>query len=657
MTDLRQIDESQVIIGRPGHRATKEARQANLILAMQNAPTIRHAMEATGVAESTLDEWKRNTPTFLTSFNQAKKRITQRKNTDLVTFDPFREFDDPGPLVEWRQDVFGFPSTPTQQDFAKAYDDKTNLVIFWVAAAGAGKDVTAMQAVTHAAADQIDLMGCIMENEKQAKKRIDAYLDPYFTDPNLFTRAPAIPNATVPVRNFIEEYGPFKFDKNLRLPDGSRPATTKWDAHNKWFVGRTTVAADPSLWAVGLGSAIAGARVRLLVASDLFTVENQRSATFREEQLALITGTVQSRLDESGRLIFLNHHVRRAGESNLVTLMEQYIGTARIVKQERHYTKYANGVAVVRTPALEVNDEGIVVSYWPERFPVKGKFVIDNEIHEIDNLSNDEYQDFTDRGARRLRGLVDIRDSIGEDLFELLYQQNPKTSGYGDFTDEILDACDDPSRTLGQFEPDEIRMISTDPARNGGAAWVALGINPKTEEFTVVDFWIGDGLGYSGMLDVLIRQPIEKHRPTEYVWEENYEADLPHSPEAQEFFRRHHVRYTRWWTQYNRSQGDFQVLSMLQDMRTGKFKFPAKTMADKIQCKRLKDHFQAFESSGYTDRKKSRGVSRVPDDGCLATWFGWATGHEILKSRKKGRKRSRIGASQGVNDAFSGYQI
>ena len=637
----------------------KVKRQYQFLEAFPTAPTQRHALEKMGISESAFRRWLKE-PLFARSYSIAKAKKARAQPTDTNTFDPFREMTKPPGLVQFREEVFGFPSTATQQDFAKAYDDKTNLVLFWIAPAGSGKDVTAMQALTHAVADGGDLLGCIMEGERQAKKRIDAYLDPYFTDPNLYTRAPNIPGGTVPTTNFIEEWGPFKFHKNLRLPDGSRPATTKWDAYHKWFVGRTTPAADPSLWAVGLGSAIAGARVRLLVASDLFTVENQRSATFRKDQLDLLTGTINSRLDEAGRLVFLNHHVRRSGESNLVQMMEQYIGTARIVSQERHYTKYANGVAVVRTPALEVNDDGILVSYWPERFPVKGKFVLDGEVHEIDGLSDEAYESFASAGARRLRGLVDMRDQIGEDLFELIYQQNPKTSGYGDFTDAILDSCDDPQRTLGQSEPNEILLLGVDPARQGGAAWVLLGLNEKLETFTVIDFWVGDGLGFSGMRDKLIREPIEMYRPRDIVWEINYEGETIEHPEAVEILRKYHVNVVPHRTHYNRSQGDYAVLSMLDDMRVGKMRFPAKSMADKIKMKRLKEHFQNFESAGYTERRKLKGPSalkRLPDDACLATWFPWAHGHELLKTRRKSENRGSIQNTDAVMDAFSGYSI
>ncbi len=656
VTDLTQITPEDTPTKVHGKTLRMRERQQRYLELYETSHTKRHALEEAGIPEATLDNWRED-PKFNRREEAVESRRLRAKPSKFITFDPFREFRKPPGLVQFRQEVFGFPSTNTHEDFAKAYDDKTNLTIFWITAAGFGKDVTAMQALAHAAADGMDLMGCIMENEKQAKKRIDAYLDPYFTDPNLSSRAPQIPGGTVPTVNFIEEWGPFKFHKDLRLPDGSRPATTKWDSLHKWFVGRTTPAADPSLWAVGLKSAIAGSRVRLLIASDLFTVENQRNAGFRQEQLELITGTINSRLDESGRLIFLNHHVRKSGESNLITLMEQYIGTARIVSVDRHYTKYANGVAVIRTPALEVSEEGIVVSAWPEKFPVKGKFVLNGEIHEIDGLTDEQHQAFADAGARRLRGLVDIRDAIGEDLFELIYQQNPKASGYGDFTDEILTSCDDATRTLGISEPHEILIVGSDPARTGGAAWVCWGLNPETEVFTLIDFFIGDSLGYSGMLDALIRQPIELYRPRDLVWEVNIEPDLPKSPEAKEVLRKYHVNLVDHRTHYNRSQGEYQVLSMLTDMRNDKMRFPAKTMADKLKVRQLKQHFQNFESVGYTERHKVRGYARTPDDGAMAAWFAWRHGHQVLKSRKREKKRSTVHQSQGVEEAFSGYGI
>ena len=100
-----------------------------------------------------------------------------------------------------------------------------------------GKDVTAMQAVAQAAAAGMEKMGCVMENEKQAKKRIDSYLDPYFTDHSVYTRAPNIPGGVNP-ETFHRPVGPLE----IRLQPGPtgrhhRPNGTL----SQWLVGRTTL--------------------------------------------------------------------------------------------------------------------------------------------------------------------------------------------------------------------------------------------------------------------------------------------------------------------------------------------------------------------------------------------------------------------------------
>ena len=163
---LTQISAEEVEAALPSRfsKAGKEARQDLFLEMLVTGESQRHVMEHLGLTESTLHEWKRE-PSFRDRHREvwARRRL-KIEDTKTVMFDPFREFPPTTDLVTFRTEVFGFPSTPTQQDFGKAYDDKTNLVIFWVAAAGAGKDVTSMQAVAHAAASGQDLMGCIMEN-------------------------------------------------------------------------------------------------------------------------------------------------------------------------------------------------------------------------------------------------------------------------------------------------------------------------------------------------------------------------------------------------------------------------------------------------------------------------------------------------------------
>ena len=632
------------------------ARKAQFLDVYAGAPSRKAALTILSEGHQTVDRWRETDHEFALNYLKVERDKARGKKTGkTIPFDPFRDLPAVPGLVEFRRRVFGFPSTPTQTAFAQAWDDKTNLYIFWEAPAGAGKDVAAMQAVAQAAAGGLEKMGCVMENEKQAKKRIDSYLDPYFTDHSVYTRAPNIPGGVNPEIDFIDQWGPWKYDSKLRLPDGTQPPPTKWDAYHKWFVGRTTPQADPSLWALGIESSIAGSRQQLLVMSDLFTTENQRSAAFRRDQFEAITGTLDARLDARGRLVILNHHVRQRGESNLVRMEEQFIGSARVVHQKGDYTKYANGVAVIRTPALR-SEDGVLVSYWPEMFPVEAQLELPDGTHiPAAGLSDAEHETYTAAGARRIRGLLDRKQTAPE-LFQLHYQQNPESQGFGDFTQEALEAAFDNTRTLGISLPTETLLLSVDPARQGGCAWTVLGLDMNDGTTTLIDFWIGERLGFSGMRDKLIKVPVELYRPVDLVWEDNYEGETPEHPEAREVLARYHVRYVPWHTHLNRSEGDYAVMKMRDDMNKGLIRFPGATPADRMRCQDLFDHFRNFEQAGYLERKHSSGARRLHDDACLAFWMGWAHGKVLVRTHKRPAKRVSMTAD-AIRNAFSGYKV
>jgi len=649
-----------VSAAKAGQQDAKNARQEKFLRLLLDSHTIQDAAAQARVGEASVYRGRKTDEKFAREFEKVIRLHRDNKahvyGRGDLRFDPFQEFPKPPGLEQFRREVFGFPSTPTQRAFCKAYDDKTNLTIFWIAPAGAGKDVTMAQAIAHAAASGIPRMGMLMESQPQAKKRIDAYLDPYFTDPGLYKRAPDIPDGSVPTTSFIDTWGPWKWDKNLLLPDGTRPARTKWEAHAKWFVGRTTPMADPSLWAVGIEGSIAGARVQLMGCSDLFTVENQRSPTQRKEQLDLINGTLDSRLDEGGRLVFLNHHVRRAGESNLVALLDQYIGDAAIAEQDGDYIKYRNGVAVILTPALTLDENNELRSYWPERFPVRETIILGDEHFIAEDLSKEELADLSAKGARRVRGLVERRKRSPE-LFELIYQQNPRVSGYGDFTTEILDSCDDPDRTLGMYHPTERLIMGVDPARSGGAGWTLWALDSEQETLTLVDYFWADSLGFSGMREKLIREPVMKWRPRDMVWEINYEGETPYHPEAQEVIKRYHVNLIPWRTHYNRGDISVGVVGMLDDMRDHKIRFPASTETDRMRTQVVKDHFQNFEAVGYTERKRTTGSRRLPDDLCMSAWMAWSQAKSMLKHRARKRRHDTMKPTSAVAKAFAGYRL
>ena len=165
----------------------------------RSPPSRKAALTILSEGHQTVDRWRETDHEFALNYLKVERDKARGKKTGkTIPFDPFRDLPAVPGLVEFRRRVFGFPSTPTQTAFAQAWDDKTNLYIFWEAPAGAGKDVAAMQAVAQAAAGGLEKMGCVMENEKQAKKRIDSYLDPYFTDHSVYTRAPNIPRRCEP---------------------------------------------------------------------------------------------------------------------------------------------------------------------------------------------------------------------------------------------------------------------------------------------------------------------------------------------------------------------------------------------------------------------------------------------------------------------------
>ena len=91
----------------------------------------------------------------------------------------------------------------------------------------------------------------------------------------------------------------------MTYPDGRPVERTTWTQHEIYLLQSVAPEADPNLWATGMQGAMYGSRVDTMIMSDTFTVENQRSPTARAAQLDWTQGTVKSRLDEGGRLIFL----------------------------------------------------------------------------------------------------------------------------------------------------------------------------------------------------------------------------------------------------------------------------------------------------------------------------------------------------------------
>ena len=177
-------------------------------------------------------------------------------------------------------------------------------------------------------------------------------LDPYLTDPRTYHGAPPGPTSVEPEASLIVDYGPFKYKKGMIDGNGDKLEPSTWTKNEIYFLKPGAPEADPNLWATGMEGQLYGSRIDLLVVSDVFDRENQLTLTARESQYSWLMGTAMSRLDESGRLIVLG--TRCLPGDNYERMIDELVGDAPVVYQGKHYTKYANGVAVVIMPAISV---------------------------------------------------------------------------------------------------------------------------------------------------------------------------------------------------------------------------------------------------------------------------------------------------------------
>ena len=641
----------------PNARLNRKARQREFIAAYtrDDCPTLTEARKRVRLSQSLYHDWLSEDKSFKNQIDAAKlekramrEHLAKQAVSDLV-LDENRAFRPVPKLVDFRMEYFGFPTPPHHDPVVRAYEDKTNLRIIVLGPPGSGKDSISRDIVAHASMEaRATRVSWIMKNEKFSKRRIAQRLEPYLTDKATYRTAPEGPGTQVPARNLIDDFGPFRWESGMRWLDGTKVEKTTWNTSEMYYIRRGAVEADPNLWATGIKGQLYGARVDLMVVSDPFDREDQKSPTMRKEKLDWFMGTVRSRLDERGRIMVLG--TRLMPGDGYEDLMEAYIGDSRIVHQDGYYTKYANGTATVIYPAIQYDDTGEEVSYWPERFPIYGRieYLDDTEVvltpDVLESLSDEELHYITDvPGAVRVQGLNEIRET-SPSLFQIMYQQDPPEEDEGEFSDALLDHCDDPTRTFGQYIPGEYLIHGVDPARTGGAAWWIWGLDLETGVFTLVDYFFGERLGVQGIKNQLIMEPLRKFLPRALVFEINRDSATLEMPEVLEEVRRTNTEIVPHTTQhYNRNVGDVAVSRMVFDMRDGRIRWPAATAADRDRLKLVKQHFKNWDRR---EQAKSQGLARWKslgqDDISMAAWVGWVHGKDVFrKSTRKLRTRLR----------------
>lgn len=626
---------------------TRQAKMEAFLEALWEADGVtREALAKAGLKRSALERWRRERTDFRHRHDQIKKEIKRRvealANEDLV-YNPKRKLPEKPPFHVWRPIYTGRPVLPHQEHLVHAWlEDRTNLRVICFMPPGAGKDTTAMDMIMYEGCDNRKLrQAWLMENEKFSMRRIKERLAPYLYDYKTYDLAPDGPGCTKPTRNLIDDFGPYKWTPGMVYPDGQPVPRPTWNSSEIYFLPLGAPESEPNLWATGIQGTLYGARVERMVLSDPFTMENQRNAKTRAEQMEWLEGTMESRLDADGRLLIINTRV--GSYDNQGKLLRQFTEGARVIKtsEDGFYTKYSNGTATVVIPAIQINADGEEESYWEDEHPLDGQFVMPNgDILYVDDLTDEEFEVYQARGAKRRIGLREFRRRKPS-LFAAMWQQQPKTSDHQEFTQQLLDHCDDPTRSIGHVKAGEILVGGVDPARTHGAAWVMWGYDPKERTATVIDYFFGTALGTQGIREKLLLEPVIEYFPQYMCWEINRESAVLDHPDVIEVIQDRNVELVRHTTGNNRNFGDDAVATMAVSMRDLTIRFPAALPEDREKMELFKQHFQNWDENERAVTKLRPGkVGHHQDDICMAAWVGWVKVKQLMRRYSRpGRRR------------------
>jgi hypothetical protein len=625
-----------------------------VLVEMFGGESLQGASARAGVARDTVKSWRHRYPAFdvevgrLMAQNRrardqalALERERKRAEKGLILTDA--EIPDAGSYIDFRWKYFGRPTPDHQELAAEALEDESNLYTFIFGPTGMGKDTMAGDYVAYKSApDRTGLrVAWFMETQPFSVRRMKR-LDQYLTDPAAYRMAPEkTPGGQIPAGSLISDYGPFKWDPDMVWADGSEVKASTWNQSAKYYVRTVAPEQDPNLWATGVGGAAYGSRIGLCVCSDIFTKENQHSPTERKDQYEWLDGTLDTRLDEDGRLVVIGTwlHV----EHNYELILENYVADARVLRQKTQgpatYTKYSNGVAVVVIKAIWVDPEtGEERSYWPERFPLSDSLVHrqSGERLVLDEISDTEALELLDSGEwKRLRGLRSKRERSPLVFKAMFQQERDKDIAVMDFTAETLERARDPERSFGQVFSHEIKILGVDPARRYGAAWVLWAVDKSLRQLTLVDFFWGTRLGVNGVKDQLILKPLARWDPSWLCYEDNKDGSVLAETVVYEALKSAGVSVYAHTTGMERSSEVYGPGAMAAWMRDGRIKIPYRTAEDRARAMEVESHFKAWDSQ--PDRSKAGQAGHNPDDIAMAAWVGWIKGGPMVdRNQPKG---------------------
>lgn len=652
MLDAVEVHAASLGDGRKRVQARTLVKMRAVCVELRHGRSVEESCERAGINPGTLSGWRRRYPPFgdfvgvLISANTDARKVAaetrRRSERRAQKLEVSRSGGDRRPrggLAEFRMRYFGRPTPPHQELVVEALEDQTNLYVFVLGPPGMGKDTIAGDYAAWESAPDTSgqTVAWFMESSDFSVRRFGR-LESYLIDPKSYDHAPPkTPGGAKPTGSLIEDYGPFKWTPDMVWDDGSDVVKKRWTQHAKYYVQVEAPQQDPNLWATGVDGATYGSRISKCVCSDIFTLENQRSPTERFGSYKWLTDTLDTRLDEDGRLVVIGTQLDI--ENNYDRLIEDYTADARVISEKRYQsgtlTKYSNGVCLVTIEAIWFDPEtGEERSFWPERFPLEDRLEGKGKSYVVDEMSLERLQEVSARPyMRRVRGLRGRRQRAPT-AFDAMYQQKRRKTTTGDFTDEILDGCRNPDRTFGQVYAHELRIVGVDPARKYGAAWVLWAVDRREKKLILADFFFGSDLGYEGIKQRLVVEPVTKWTPMWYCFESNKEGAILTDSLIQEVLEGTSV-YDHH-TGADRNTDDWGPAVLASYMRSHQIEIPYATAEDRARFELVKTHFKAWDRSVLaTKRSKPGSPGHEPDDICMAGWIGSLKAVPLLDTSRR----------------------
>ncbi len=419
-------------------------------------------------------------------------------------------------FYEFFQRYTGMEFAPHQHDIANALEDPLGKIVLILGHPESGKStlVSLWYVLYRLAQDPDNRIAIVTKNGTKAQDLV-VRVQRYLTEEHLYDDAP---------QNLIVDFNGFKPTREQNL---------EWSQDQFFVKHRVSGERDPSVQGLGIGKLIYGSRLDYLILDDALVQDNQTSPTTRER--------IDNWFDSEAR--------SRAQRGQTI------VNGTRLIPQDLYGTwqKAWKGNRLFRAviiPAIQneyQEDERVT---WEEYWTLDGY----DQIQEING--KDEVVGYQ-------MGMRDIRESIvvkNPNRWRLVYQQEALEEEEAIFTQRHIDAALElgATRKLGQVFDHEQLILGVDPATTGRAASVLLAVDPITKVRTVVDIFVGSGLGATGVrYDLMYRfwEHYKEHRIDTTVIESNFVKTLKGDEAFMARAEAHGTHMPDWHTSGRGKQG------------------------------------------------------------------------------------------------------